>query len=485
VDCGGSSCPACPTCNDGIQNGDETGVDCGGSSCPACPTCNDGIQNGDETGVDCGGSSCPPCNSGCSGTEVTVQILLDNYPGETTWNLKNSNGVTVVSGGPYNGQSGQTITVVECLSDGCYDFTILDSYGDGICCAYGSGNYNVFSGNTTYASGGQFGSVETTNFCLGNNPPTCNDGIQNGDETGVDCGGSSCPACPTCNDGIQNGDETGVDCGGSSCPPCGGGSSTTIAAHYFETGWDNWEDGGSDCYRNNSSSYAYEGNYSIRLRDNSGLASSMTSETFDLTTYNMVTFDFYFYPYSMESGEDFSVQYYDGSSWQTLANYVSGTDFINYSFYNATIILNSSNFNFPSDAQFRIQCDASTNSDRVYIDAIKIEGSTGSPLFENNRTITQLRSNKALVNKDLIHLTPNPATDYISIEIFDEEEKIVSVMAVDVFDMMGTRVLSQRNVDDLEFLRLDLSHLNSGSYILRLNTDEEEVLTKRFQVVQQ
>jgi hypothetical protein len=187
----------------------------------------------------------------------------------------------------------------------------------------------------------------------------------------------------------------------------------------------------------------------------------------------------------MESGEDFSVQYYDGSSWQTLANYVSGTDFINYSFYNATIILNSSNFNFPSDAQFRIQCDASTNSDRVYIDAIKIEGSTGSPLFENNRTITQLRSNKALVNKDLIHLTPNPATDYISIEIFDEEEKIVSVMAVDVFDMMGTRVLSQRNVDDLEFLRLDLSHLNSGSYILRLNTDEEEVLTKRFQVVQQ
>jgi hypothetical protein len=25
------------------------------------PTCSDGIQNGDETGVDCGGSNCPPC----------------------------------------------------------------------------------------------------------------------------------------------------------------------------------------------------------------------------------------------------------------------------------------------------------------------------------------------------------------------------------------------------------------------------------------
>ena len=26
---------------------------------------------------------------------------------------------------------------------------------------------------------------------------------------------------PTCNDGIQNGDETGIDCGGS-CGPCTG-----------------------------------------------------------------------------------------------------------------------------------------------------------------------------------------------------------------------------------------------------------------------
>lgn len=47
---------------------------------------------------------------------------------------------------------------------------------------------------------------------------TCTDGVQNGNETGVDCGGSECDVCPTCDDGIQNGDETGVDCGGSNCP---------------------------------------------------------------------------------------------------------------------------------------------------------------------------------------------------------------------------------------------------------------------------
>jgi len=56
----------------------------------------------------------------------------------------------------------------------------------------------------------------------GNNGPTCSDGIQNGDETGVDCGGSSCAPCASCSDGVQNGDETGIDCGGScanTCPP--------------------------------------------------------------------------------------------------------------------------------------------------------------------------------------------------------------------------------------------------------------------------
>ncbi|MBT8266853.1 MAG: T9SS type A sorting domain-containing protein [Bacteroidia bacterium] len=30
---------------------------------PVLPTCSDGIQNGDETGVDCGGSSCSPCET--------------------------------------------------------------------------------------------------------------------------------------------------------------------------------------------------------------------------------------------------------------------------------------------------------------------------------------------------------------------------------------------------------------------------------------
>ena len=50
---------------------------------------------------------------------------------------------------------------------------------------------------------------------------SCFNGIKDGDESGVDCGGS-CVPCATCDDGIKNGDETGIDCGGSFCEPCTG-----------------------------------------------------------------------------------------------------------------------------------------------------------------------------------------------------------------------------------------------------------------------
>jgi len=50
---------------------------------------------------------------------------------------------------------------------------------------------------------------------------TCFDNLQNGNETGVDCG-YNCDACPTCDDGVLNQGETNVDCGGlcGACPTC-------------------------------------------------------------------------------------------------------------------------------------------------------------------------------------------------------------------------------------------------------------------------
>ncbi len=131
-------------------------------------------------------------------------------------------------------------------------------------------------------SGGARSSLALSNKCQPPTQSTCTDGVQNGDETGVDCGGSCTPCStgdgkcdgvapfdrtktykegdkiihnntlyelknrrwvnlgtcdstvttPTCTDGIKNGSETGVDCGGS-CTPCstGNGKCDGVAAY--------------------------------------------------------------------------------------------------------------------------------------------------------------------------------------------------------------------------------------------------------------
>jgi len=83
------NCTYTPTCDDGVQNGEETDIDCGGT-CISCgtgktcntnedcsnkycynskcrkPTCDDGIQNQNEIRIDCGGecAPCPTCYDG-------------------------------------------------------------------------------------------------------------------------------------------------------------------------------------------------------------------------------------------------------------------------------------------------------------------------------------------------------------------------------------------------------------------------------------
>jgi alpha-tubulin suppressor-like RCC1 family protein len=102
----------------------------------------------------------------------------------------------------------------------------------------------------------KLGSDCQTSVCQANGycsaAATCFDGVQNGTETGKDCGGScaagaACTtaldcatgvcsaathlcATATCADGVQNGTETDVDCGGASCPACGDGKKCATVA---------------------------------------------------------------------------------------------------------------------------------------------------------------------------------------------------------------------------------------------------------------
>ena len=121
--------------------------------------------------------------------------------------------------------------------------------------------------------------------------------------------------------------------------------------------------------------FSWEGDFSVRLRDDTGVASSMFSPPFDLAGLNSVEFRFNFYPNSMEAGEEFLVRYYDNSGWQTVATYVRGVDFENGQFYVATVSLSSSEYNLTDGASFRIECNASGNRDWVFIDEVTVVGS--------------------------------------------------------------------------------------------------------------
>ena len=121
------------------------------------------------TGTGCGTPPPPPTTT-CTENDITFTLVTDDYGSETSWDLKDSNGTVIESGNNYG--NNQTTVLSWCLTNGCYDFTIYDSYGDGICCQYGNGSYEIKDANgTILANGGQFGSSETKNFCLGATPP--------------------------------------------------------------------------------------------------------------------------------------------------------------------------------------------------------------------------------------------------------------------------------------------------------------------------
>src|SRR5210317_1580628 len=86
--------------------------------------CNDGIQNGDETGVDCGGTACTPCLTDLDFSGTFVQEDIMGRPGINTFFsgsdlVKNNFNTTVVSerGAPNYDFQGTFETTLEAYHD--------------------------------------------------------------------------------------------------------------------------------------------------------------------------------------------------------------------------------------------------------------------------------------------------------------------------------------------------------------------------------
>ncbi|KTF13250.1 endonuclease [Pseudoalteromonas sp. H105] len=109
-------------------------------------------------------TSTPPSN-GCTDNPVNLTLLTDNYGEETSWQITNSQNVKVADGNNYSAST--EYQEQACLTDGNYTFTIFDTYGDGICCTYGNGNYALTSNSKVLANGASFQNSESTPFTLG------------------------------------------------------------------------------------------------------------------------------------------------------------------------------------------------------------------------------------------------------------------------------------------------------------------------------
>ncbi len=195
-------------------------------------------------------------------------------------------------------------------------------------------------GNVIFdASAGGVGAGEVYSFTAYCNAPTCDDGIQNGEEGGVDCGGNSpCPDC--CSNGVQDDDETGVDCGGLSCAPCPAcpADFTEIINETFDTcaqpaDWTITSTTGADVGSGVSFSAApgdvpgggagpsadFAG--CIALIDDFNFDAGVTcilTPVIDLTAYLNATLTFDWQHEAFIAGGDFLVQVYDGTNFVTV-----------------------------------------------------------------------------------------------------------------------------------------------------------------------
>ena len=156
-----------------------------------------------------GNADSNPANDASSGTfttmsngqDITLDLNLDCYGSEISWEIQDVGSNVIISGGPYtNNGSGELITVSTCLDPGCYDFIINDTYGDGM---YGSqwggcsidGDYTITQDGTgatlatIQATDSDFGFQEVNNFCVaspcsGTANATAVDVLCNGDANG-------------------------------------------------------------------------------------------------------------------------------------------------------------------------------------------------------------------------------------------------------------------------------------------------------------
>ncbi|MAJ43545.1 MAG: hypothetical protein CMF96_02215 [Candidatus Marinimicrobia bacterium] len=122
---------------------------------------------------------------------LSIEIMTDSYPTETSWQVINELDEIVASVDAATEMTADfTLYSWEVeLIPGNYTFTIFDTFGDGICCIEGEGYYNLSLAGTVFYTGGEFQAEESIEFGPNGNIVAISNSVYNipviGDRGGI------------------------------------------------------------------------------------------------------------------------------------------------------------------------------------------------------------------------------------------------------------------------------------------------------------
>lgn len=101
-----------------------------------------------------------------TGNTYTVNVTTDDYGNETSLYLISLQGDTLLASDTGTFASNATANLSVCLPDGCYKLVVNDAYGDGMCCNFGNGSFELLNPQSVVlTTGGQFGTSTVYYFC--------------------------------------------------------------------------------------------------------------------------------------------------------------------------------------------------------------------------------------------------------------------------------------------------------------------------------
>ncbi len=177
-----------PRCDDGVQNGDETGIDCGGASCAVCSPFAPVVFSITASAV-----CVPAVADGTSSMSTSSPSSLDLCPPTARGDFQSR--ITLTISGANFGESGAALAAV---SSGLCEAGSLQHSSTApqtrLTCTLAAATAGTVITVRIVTFAGVSPQLVTVRYMAG----PCNDGVMNGAETGVDCGGSCAPCSAAC-----------------------------------------------------------------------------------------------------------------------------------------------------------------------------------------------------------------------------------------------------------------------------------------------